>query len=115
MNDPKQYMEWLKEQLNEIAQLPPQEIDANAEKIKVYRDNLNVMRYAFEEARKKGLKKGFVEGLREALQKRRVKGEKISPQQEKMFVAKKLLTFGGFSMKEISSITELCVDDIESL
>jgi hypothetical protein len=80
-------------------------------KDKVYQDNLSVMMTAFEEARKKA----FVAWLREALQKRRAKSEMISPKQYKIFIAKKMLTLGEFSIKEISSITELCVDDIESL
>jgi len=97
-------MKWLENQLART--------DLSIKEIKDYRDALNVMRYAVSEAHKKG----FVIGLREAVQERRLNGEAISPKLEKLIIAQKLIKSNlCYTMKEISKISELSIDVVKLL
>ena len=120
-DEPTDYKEEVFTKILEIAQLAKlnrQEINSYETSLKVYRDNMNTMADAKQEAEEKGLSKGLSKGLKkgkkQGLKQGKKEGKKEGLEEGKQKIALKMLKL-GLDKKQIAEITGLSIIEIKKL
>ena len=82
--------------------------------LKAYRDIKNSIDTALEKGREEGLAKGMEKGMAKGLAKGLEKGREEGMEKEKISTARRLLSM-GFSEEQVSTATELPLEEIQKL
>ena len=82
--------------------------------LKAYRDIKNSIDTALEKGREEGMAKGMEKGMAKGLAKGLEKGREEGMEKEKISTARRLLSM-GLSEKQVSTATELSLEEIQKL